>query len=117
MLFALSVALLPLANKITGPVDGTIPTNITGPANGSIPDYLTDSSMLLNISNNDNLWSGSGVGSNMNEMIPANSTNYCGNDANEESLVNENSIKRIPGYVWVVLSLLLGFMVVSRCVQ
>ena len=124
VMFAVACALLPLSNKITGPVGRTnssAPINITGP---SIPDYWTDAVTLLNItglsngSTPDDLWSGSGVESSVNETIAANSTDYCGNDVSEEeSLVNENSIKRIPWYVWIVLSLLLGFLVISRFVQ
>ena len=125
-MFALACVLLPLSNKIAGPVDKTnssIPVNITGPANESTPDYFwsrSDSSILVNISGSANgsvpayLWSGSGMEGGLNETVQANATDYCGNEAGEESLVNENSIKRIPWYVWIILSLLLGFMVVSR---
>ena len=83
MVFALNCVLLPLSNKITGPVNGTaspLHVNITGSGNGM------------------------------------NSTDYCGNDA-EETLVNDDSITRIPWYVWIVLFLIVGVMVMSRYVQ
>ena len=83
MVFALTCVLLPLSNKITGPVNGTaspLHVNITGSGNGM------------------------------------NSTDYCGNDA-EETLVNDDLITRIPWYVWIVLFLIMGVMVMSRYVQ
>ena len=77
VMFAVACALLPLSNKITGPVGRTNlspPINTTGPANASMPDYWTDSVALLNItglsngSTPDDLWSGSGVESSVNEQ-------------------------------------------------
>ena len=95
-MFALTCVLLPLSNKITGPIEGagSESVNITGSRNGSVPDYS---------------WSSSGLGSEMNE------TDYCGNGF-EVTLVNDNSIRRIPWHVWIVLCLIIGVMVMSRYV-
>ena len=53
----------------------------------------------------DNLWAGSGV----------NSTDYCGLDtAGFEGAVNEDSINRLPLFVWIVVIGGLMTLLVSR---
>ena len=53
--------------------------------------------------------SGSGSGSGSE-----NHTDYCGNDLNAELSVNVDSVKRIPVYVWALLTALLGIQIMSR---
>ena len=53
--------------------------------------------------------SGSGSGSGYE-----NYTDYCGNDISAELSVNVDSVKRIPVYIWVLLSALLGIQIMSR---
>ena len=78
--------LLPFSNQITGPVP--------------VPESLNDT------------FSGSGSGSGLQ-----NSTDYCGNDLSSTSVsVNENSVKRIPVYIWAVVIGIFVFMVAARFV-
>jgi len=53
--------------------------------------------------------SGSGSGSGSE-----NYTDYCGNDISAELSVNVDSVKRIPVYVWVLLTAVLGIQIMSR---
>jgi len=53
--------------------------------------------------------SGSGSGSGSE-----NYTDYCGNDISAELSVNVDSVKRIPVYIWVLLTALLGIQIMSR---
>ena len=85
LVFAVSCVLLPFSNQITGPVP--------------VPESLNDT------------FSGSGSGSGLQ-----NSTDYCGNDLSSTSVsVNENSVKRIPVYIWAVVIGIFVCMVASRC--
>ena len=55
-------------------------------------------------------FSGSGSGSGL-----WNNTDYCGNDLNSMNVsVNENSVKRIPVYIWAAVIGIFVFVVVSR---
>ena len=85
LVFAAACVLLPFSNQITGPVP--------------VPESLNDT------------FSGSGSGSGLQ-----NSTDYCGNDLSSTSVsVNENSVKRIPVYIWAVVIGIFVFLVISRC--
>ena len=42
---------------------------------------------------------------------------YCGNNVNSESLVSENSVKRIPAKVWFTLMFINGIWIISRFVS
>ena len=52
---------------------------------------------------------GSGSGSGFE-----NSTDYCGNNVSAELSVNENSVERIPLYVWAFVTAILGIQVMNR---
>ena len=93
-MFAAMCVLLPFSNQITGPVP--VPTHPNHTLSGS--------------ASSDGSGSGFGVGL-------LNTTDYCGNDLNSTAVtVNENSVKRIPVYIWVVVIGIYGFLVVNRCV-
>ena len=80
---------LPFSNRITGPIPEVSLLNATLSSCGS----------------------GSGVG-----FQNITSYDYCGNDLSSEVAVNENSVKRIPIKVWVVVAIILSVMVLSRSV-
>ena len=83
-MFAASCVLLPFSNQITGPVPAPFGSNDT--------------------------ISGSGSGSGL-----WNNTDFCGNDFNSMDVsVNENSVKRIPLYIWVVVTGIVVFLVAAR---
>ena len=87
LVFTAACVLLPFSNQITGPVP--------------VPESLNDT------------FSGSGSGSGLQ-----NSTDYCGNDLSSTSVsVNENSVKRIPVYIWAVVIGILVFSAISKCAQ
>ena len=65
---------------------------------GPVPGSSTSSNVT-------DLWSGSGSG---------NSTDFCGDDSDDGVGVNEDSMERIPYYIWLLLSLVYGAMVISR---
>ena len=94
LMFAATCMLLPFSNQITGPVP--------------VPTHQNDT------------FSGSGCGNGSESGFGSgllNSTDYCGNDLNSTAIsVNENSVKRIPVYIWVVVIGIYGFLVVGRCV-
>ena len=94
LMFAATCVLLPFSNQITGPVP--------------VPTHKNDT------------FSGSGCGNGSESGFGSgllNATDYCGNDLNSTAIsVNENSVKRIPVYIWVVVIGIYGFLVVSRCV-
>ena len=92
-MFAATCVLLPFSNQITGPVP--VPTHPNDTFSGS--------------------GSGNGSGSGFESGL-LNATDYCGNDLNSTAVsVNENSVKRIPVYIWVVVIGIYGFLVVGRC--
>ena len=94
LMFAAMCVLLPFSNQITGPVP--VPTHPNHTLSGS--------------------GSGDGFGSGLGIGL-LNATDYCGNDLNSTAIsVNENSVKRIPVYIWVVVIGIYGFLVVNRCV-
>ena len=93
LMFAATCVLLPFSNQITGPVP--VPTHPNDTFSGS--------------------GSGNGSGSGFESGL-LNATDYCGNDLNSTAIsVNENSVKRIPVYIWLVVIGIYGFLVVSRC--
>ena len=93
LMFAATCVLLPFSNQITGPVP--VPTHPNDTFSGS--------------------GSGNGSGSGFESGL-LNATDYCGNDLNSTAIsVNENSVKRIPVYIWLVVIGIYGVLVVSRC--
>ena len=90
-MFGASILLLPFSVQITG--------SISEGRNSTLNDSTA-------------AYSGSGDGY-MTLTGDENATDYCGNDP-EEDLVNENSIRRVPIYVWVLLALIMGVMVCGR---
>ena len=93
LMFAAMCVLLPFSSQITGPVP--VPTHPNDTSSGSVSEN----------------GSGSGFGSGL-----LNTTDYCGNDLNSTVVsVNENSVKRIPVYIWVVVIGIYGFLVIGRC--
>ena len=91
-MFAAMCVLLPFSNQITGPV--------------LVPTHQNDT------------FSGSGCGNGSESGFGSgllNSTDYCGNDLNSTAIsVNENSVKRIPVYIWAVVIGIYGFLVIGR---
>ena len=87
-MFAVAIILLPLSNRITGPVP--VPLSGSGGGGGE--------------------WqSGSGISGSLNN------TDYCGNDLSNNSLsVNVDSVTRIPVYIWVVVCLITLVIMISR---
>ena len=86
VLYGVSCILLPFSNQITGP--------ITKDTDGG---------------------SGSGLGSG---LLVMNTTDldYCGNNISSSStdtLINENSVKRMPAQVWIVLGLITVLRVIA----
>ena len=91
-MFAAMCVLLPFSNQITGPVP--------------VPTHQNDT------------FSGSGCGNGSESGFGIgllNATDYCGNDLNSTAIsVNENSVKRIPVYIWAVVIGIYGFLVIGR---
>ena len=98
LLFAVSVVLVPLSNTITGPIPG-------GVANTTNASQVVNSS-FSNISGEVNVWDLT------NSSLY--SGDYCGNRTIEEGIINQNSIKRVPIYIWVVLIFLMSARLISR---
>ena len=93
LMFAATCVLLPFSNQITGPVP--------------VPTHPNDTFSSIG--------SGNGSGSGFESGL-LNATDYCGNDLNSTAVsVNENSVKRIPVYIWVVMIGIYGFLVIGRC--
>ena len=103
VVFVISCICIPFSNQITGPIGGTD---------------------AVSTSQNASLFSGSGSGSgwdlsliqNVTQELNTtlNSTDYCNNVLGDVRGVNENSIKRVPIIVWLVLLTFVLFMVMSR---
>lgn len=90
-LFAIAIVLLPLANRISGPIS----------------------------SSSDNAFSGNGSGNGSDFSDFDNSTDFCGtplyaSDNVTETSINVNSVSRIPARVWVVMFLIAILLVMSR---
>ena len=86
---------LPFSNSITGPV----PTvkNISDTALGS-GDFMNHSAPLYN----------------NNVTFEANGTSSFCEGFQKTDLVNDNSVKRVPLYIWVTLIFGFGLIVISR---
>lgn len=95
LIFGVLIALLPLVNRITGPIPEDSETDGSGQSG---------------------LWSGSGSGSGFwTQQAEMNSTfDYCGNNITEDPTVHDDPIKRIPFYVWVTLVLFLSTIIITR---
>lgn len=103
LVFIISCVCIPFSNKITGPISGTD---------------------TVSTSQNTSLFSGSGSGGGWNLSLiqnvtqelntTLNSTDYCNTVQEDVIGVNENSIKRVPITVWLVLITFVLLMVVSR---
>ena len=91
--------LVPLSNTITGPISG-------GVAN------TTNASQVVNGSFSDGEFSGFSNSS----LFFDDSGDYCSNSTLDGSGVNENSIKRVPVYIWAFLIFLNASIFLSRYV-
>ncbi len=93
------MALLPLANRITGPLSGS------------------STSSLVNTSAEDSWWSGSGSGLRLEENLTSEmnaSTDYCGNNDTDQLGVHKDSVARVPLDIWITLALLFGSIATLR---
>lgn len=82
----------PFSNRITGPINGDL------------------TSTTANV--------GSGSGLNSSELtIISDELDYCGNNISEGITVNEDSIQRVPGKVWITLIIIVGIWITSRFVD
>ena len=98
--------LLPFSNRITGPIEPQDPLCINATSNSS------------SIFSGSGSGSGSGVFENATFDLNAtdtNSTAYC--EIEDVMDVNDNSIKRVPITVWLVLLGVMGLLVISRFVR
>ena len=89
-MFAIFVVLLPLSNRISGP-----------------------------ISSSDDMASGSGSGNGSGLELVDNSTDYCGtplypSDNVTDTSINVDSVSRVPSRVWAVLLTITVVIVFSR---
>ena len=93
--------LLPFSNRITGPIEPQDPLCLNATSNSSSSIFSGSGS-----------GSGSGVFENATDT---NSTAYC--EIDDVIGVNENSIKRVPISVWLILLAVMCLLVISRLVN
>jgi MFS family permease len=98
LVFIVCYMLLPFSNRITGPIEPQDPLCLNATSNSSSSIFSGSGS-----------GSGSGVFENATDT---NSTAYC--EIDDVIGVNENSIKRVPISVWLILLAVMCLLVISR---
>lgn len=93
-MFVVCYMLLPFSNRITGPIS----SSAGGPCSS-------------NTTGNVSIFSGSGSGIFENETL---NLNYCGTEDFDTIGVNENSVRRVPIRVWLMLISLMVLLVIAR---